>query len=164
LLVGLGHAAAAAGFRVCYFTAADPVETLYRGLADNSVGRVIDSLLRSDLLICDELGFTPLDTKGSQPLFRFVAAAYERRSLGRASHWPSTSGAGSARPLHHRLQGPRRSAARGPAKAQPGGAGRVLKGPRRLMVIQAVEDRPPVATSADFELAKTASFEMAIDT
>lgn len=88
LLVGLGHAAVAAGFRVRYFTAADLVETLYRGLADNSVGRVIDNLLRPDLVICDELGFAPLDANGSQLLFRFVAAAYERRSLGLASHWP----------------------------------------------------------------------------
>ena len=88
LLVGLGHAAVAAGFRVRYFTAADLVETLYRGLADNSVGRVIDNLLRTDLVICDELGFAPLDANGSQLLFRFVAAAYERRSLGLASHWP----------------------------------------------------------------------------
>jgi DNA replication protein DnaC len=88
LLVGLGHAAVAAGFRVRYFTAADLVETLYRGLADNSVGRVLDNLLRADLVICDELGFAPLDANGSQLLFRFVAAAYERRSLGLASHWP----------------------------------------------------------------------------
>jgi DNA replication protein DnaC len=88
LLVGLGHAAVAAGFRVRYFTAAELVETLYRGLADNSVGRVIDGLLRADLVICDELGFAPLDANGSQLLFRFVAAAYERRSLGLASHWP----------------------------------------------------------------------------
>ena len=42
LLVALGHAAVEAGHRVRYFTAADLVETLYRGLADNSVGRVID--------------------------------------------------------------------------------------------------------------------------
>ncbi len=88
LLVGLGHAAVAAGYRVRYLTAADLVETLYRGLADNSVGRVIDSLLRADLVIRDELGFAPLDANGSQLLFRFVAAAYERRSLGLASHWP----------------------------------------------------------------------------
>jgi DNA replication protein DnaC len=30
----------------------------------------------------------PLDSTGSQLLFRFVAAAYERRSLAIASHWP----------------------------------------------------------------------------
>ena len=88
LLVGLGVAAVAAGHRVRYFTAADLVETLYRGLADNSVGRVIDTLLRNDYLIVDELGFAPLDDTGAQLLFRFVAAGYERRSLGIGSHWP----------------------------------------------------------------------------
>lgn len=88
LLVGLGHAAVAAGFRVRYFAAADLVETLYRGLADNSVSKVIDQLLRADFVVLDELGFALLDVNGSQLLFRFVAAAYERRSLGIASHWP----------------------------------------------------------------------------
>ncbi len=88
LLIALGHAAVEAGHRVRYFVAADLVETLYRGLADNSVGRVIDGLLRADLILLDELGFAPLDATGGQLLFRFVAAAYERRSLGIASHSP----------------------------------------------------------------------------
>ena len=52
------------------------------------VAKIIDSLLRADLVIVDELGFAPLDLAGTQLLFRFVAAAYERRSLGIASHWP----------------------------------------------------------------------------
>src|SRR5215467_11176042 len=85
VLVALGVAAVEAGHRVRYFTAADLVETLYRALADNSVGRVIETLLRCDLIICDELGFAPLDDTGAQLLFRFVAA-YERRSLGIGSH------------------------------------------------------------------------------
>jgi DNA replication protein DnaC len=88
LLVGLGRAAVAAGHRVRYFAAADLVESLYHGLADNSVARIIDGLLRSDLVILDELGLAPLDATGTQLLFRFVAAAYERRSLALASHFP----------------------------------------------------------------------------
>jgi len=88
VLVALGIAAVEAGHRVRYFTAAELVENLYRGLADNSVGKVIESLLRHDLIVCDEVGFAPLDSTGSQLLFRFVAAAYERRSLAIASHWP----------------------------------------------------------------------------
>ena len=88
LLLALGSAAVDAGHKVRYLPAAELVETLYRGLADNSVGRVIDALLRNDLIIIDELGFAPLDDTGAQLLFRFVAAAYERRSLGLASHWP----------------------------------------------------------------------------
>ncbi|MGY1868212.1 MULTISPECIES: IS21-like element helper ATPase IstB [Nocardia] len=87
-LIGLGHAAVAAGHKVRYFTAADLVDTLYRGLADNTVGRIIDTLLRADVVILDEIGFAPLDDTGTQLLFRLVAAAYERRSLAVASHWP----------------------------------------------------------------------------
>ncbi|HET7358485.1 MAG TPA: IS21-like element helper ATPase IstB, partial [Nocardioidaceae bacterium] len=90
-LIALGIAAVEHGYRVRYFTAAELVETLYRGLADNSVGKVIDTLLRHDLLLVDELGFAPLDDTGAQLLFRFVAAAYERRSLGIGSHWPFES-------------------------------------------------------------------------
>jgi DNA replication protein DnaC len=88
ILVALGVAAVQAGHRVRYFTAAELIETLYRGLADNSVGRIIDTLLRNDVILIDEIGFAPLDDTGAQLLFRVVAAAYERRALGIASHWP----------------------------------------------------------------------------
>ena len=88
LLVALGHAAVHSGYRVRYFTATDLVETLYRGYADNSVGKLIEQLARADLVIIDEIGFAPLDHTGAQLFFRLVAAAYERRSLAIASHWP----------------------------------------------------------------------------
>jgi DNA replication protein DnaC len=88
VLVALGIAAVQAGHKVRYFTAADLAETLYRGLADNSAGRIIENLLRNDLLLVDEVGFAPLDDTGAQLLFRLVSAAYERRALGVASHWP----------------------------------------------------------------------------
>jgi DNA replication protein DnaC len=91
MLVALGVAAVEAGHRVRYFTAAELVETLYRALADNSVGRTIEGLLRNDVILVDELGFAPLDDTGTQLLFRFIAAAYERRSLGIGSHWPFES-------------------------------------------------------------------------
>jgi len=91
LLIALGHAAVDAGHRVRYFTAAELVETLYRGLADNSVGRVIEQILKADLILIDEIGFAPLDENGAQLLFRLVAAAYERRSLGIGSHRPFES-------------------------------------------------------------------------
>ena len=86
-LIALGHAAVTAGHKVKYLTAADLIETLYRGLADNTVGKTIESLLRHDLLLVDEVGFAPLDDTGAQLLFRVIAAAYERRSLGIASHF-----------------------------------------------------------------------------
>jgi DNA replication protein DnaC len=60
LLISLGHAAINAGWRVRYLVAAELVETLYRGLADNPVGRVIEQLLRAEFVALDELGFAPL--------------------------------------------------------------------------------------------------------
>jgi DNA replication protein DnaC len=88
LLVALGTKAVEAGKRVRYFTAPELIETLYRGLADNSVGRVIEQILRADLIMIDEVGFAPMDDTGAQLFFRLVAAAYEHRSLGIGSHWP----------------------------------------------------------------------------
>jgi DNA replication protein DnaC len=95
LLVALGTAAVQAGHKVRYLTAAGLAQTLYRGLAGNSAGKIIDSagkiidtLLRNDLIIIDEAGFAPLDDTGAQLLFRVVAATCERRSLAIASHWP----------------------------------------------------------------------------
>ncbi len=73
LLVALGVAAVEAGHRVRYYSAADLVETLYRGIADNSVGRVIDTLLRHDLVIVD--------------LCRQRDYAEGARRIGAASRW-----------------------------------------------------------------------------
>ena len=88
LLVALGHAAIEEAHRVRYFTAAELVETLYRALADNSVGKIITQILNADLILIDEIGFAPMDPTGAELFFRLVAAAYERRSLGIGSHWP----------------------------------------------------------------------------
>lgn len=88
LLVALGHAAVESGARVRYWGAIDLIETLYRGYADNTVGRIINQIAKADLVIIDEIGFAPLDTTGAQLLFRLVAALYEKRSIATASHWP----------------------------------------------------------------------------
>ena len=53
IAVALGRAAVDAGYRVRFFRADALVDQLYRGLADNSVGRVIDSLLCADLVLVD---------------------------------------------------------------------------------------------------------------
>ena len=124
-----------------YFAAPDLVETLDRGVADHSVGRLIAQLLKCELLIVDELGFAPLDDLGAQLLFRFIAAAYERRSGAIASHWPfdqwgrflpehTTATALLDRVLHHavvvvtsgesfRLRESRTHSAKGGARSKP---------------------------------------------
>ena len=81
LCEALARAACQAGHRVRFFSADDLVEALYRGLADNSVGKLITGLLRNDVVVIDDLGFTAMDRVAAEHLFRFVAAAYEKRSL-----------------------------------------------------------------------------------
>ena len=96
LLVALGVAAVDAGHRVRYFTAAELVETLYRGLADNTVGRVIDTLLRNDLIICRRGRVRP-----ARRHRRPAAVPVRRRRLRtprprhRLATGPSSPGAGS---------------------------------------------------------------------
>lgn len=87
-LIALGRAAVEAGYRVRYHTAVDLVETLWRAIADNTVGKTIEQICRNDLIVIDEVGFAPLDHTGCQLLFRLVSAAYEKRSLAVGSHSP----------------------------------------------------------------------------
>jgi DNA replication protein DnaC len=87
-LIALGRAAVEAGYRVRYYTAIELVETLWKALADNTVGKTIEQICRNQLIIIDEIGFAPLDHTGCQLLFRLVSAAYEKRSLAIASHSP----------------------------------------------------------------------------
>jgi DNA replication protein DnaC len=81
LAQALGRAAITAGRKVRFFPADQLVEALYRGLADNTVGKLIERLLRHDLVVIDDLGFTALDRVAADHLFRFIAAAYEQRSI-----------------------------------------------------------------------------------
>jgi DNA replication protein DnaC len=95
LLVALGHEAVAAGHKVRYFSAPALIETLYRGLADNSVGKVIDQILRADLILIDEIGFAPMDDTGAQLFFRLIAAAMNTGPWALAPTGHLRSGVGS---------------------------------------------------------------------
>jgi DNA replication protein DnaC len=56
VLIGCGVRAVERGMKVRYLVTPDLIETLYRGLADNTVSKVISQLLRHDLILVDELG------------------------------------------------------------------------------------------------------------
>jgi len=68
-----------AGYKVRYFVAAELVESLYRGWRTTR-WQGIESILRADWSSVRNR-VRPLDDTGAQLFFRFVAAAYERRSL-----------------------------------------------------------------------------------
>jgi DNA replication protein DnaC len=52
-LISLGRAAVEHGYRVRYFTAVELIEQLWRAVADNTVGRTIETICRHELIIID---------------------------------------------------------------------------------------------------------------
>jgi len=94
LAIALGYAAAVAGFRVRFTTAIDVVNTLS---AAHNAGRFVQELkkyTRPDLLVCDELGYLPIDKRGADLLFQIISQRYECGSIVLTTnkvfkHWPS---------------------------------------------------------------------------
>lgn len=86
--VGKTHLAVALGVRACHrgrdvrFTTIQTLAArLVAAQADLSVEKIMAPYLACDLLILDELGFTPLDKALSDHLFRLISSRYERGSI-----------------------------------------------------------------------------------
>jgi DNA replication protein DnaC len=114
LAIGLGYAAALAGYRVKFFSAADLMSNLAnakRQERTRSFGA--QSLQSPRLLIIDELGYQPLNAEQAHELFQVVAKRYEKGSVVLTSNlnlgqWDQALGGNSAlaaalldRLLHH---------------------------------------------------------------
>lgn len=80
LAIALGVEATRRGQRVLFFRAADLVQQLLEARDTRSLVRLKQKLLRTRLLIIDELGFVPFDRAGGEMLFNIFAERYERRS------------------------------------------------------------------------------------
>ena len=81
LATALGLAACRLGKRVRFFTAAALVNQLEEALQEHRLDRFLAQLDRTDLLICDELGYLSFSRSGAELLFQVFAERYERRSL-----------------------------------------------------------------------------------
>ena len=77
----LGLAACRQGKRVRFFTAAALVTQLEEAQKRYQLDRLLAQLDRTDLLICDELGYLSFSRAGAELLFQVFADRYERRSL-----------------------------------------------------------------------------------
>jgi DNA replication protein DnaC len=86
LLIGLGIAAAEAGYKVRYVTAAALVNELVEAADDKHLSRTIARYGRVDLLCLDELGYLELDRRGAELLFQVFTEREERASIAVASN------------------------------------------------------------------------------
>jgi len=65
------------GYQVRFYTLTDLIAELYAALADNSLDRKINNILKNDLIILDELGYVSMDETASDHIFQLVTKAYE---------------------------------------------------------------------------------------
>jgi DNA replication protein DnaC len=86
LLIGLGTAAAEAGYRVRYTTAAALVNELVEAADDRHLSKTIARYGRVDLLCLDELGYLELDRRGAELLFQVFTEREEKASIAIASN------------------------------------------------------------------------------
>ena len=88
LLIGTGMAAAEAGRRVRYTTAAALVNELVEAADDRTLSRAVARYGRVDLLCLDELCYLSLDVRGAELLFQVLTEREEKRSVAVASNAP----------------------------------------------------------------------------
>jgi len=97
LATALGVAACRQGHRVRFWNAAGLVNELIQAQNDHRLARFQAALLRSQVVILDEVGFIPFSTVGAQLLFQVCSALYERVAVIvttnlRFADWPQVFG------------------------------------------------------------------------
>jgi DNA replication protein DnaC len=81
LAIALGQAACRQGYRVAFFTAAKLIGQLEKAQKQYTLDRFLTQLDKTDLLICDELGYVSFSRNGVELLFRVFTDRYERSSV-----------------------------------------------------------------------------------
>src|SRR5436309_1225333 len=81
IATGLGLAACKQGKKVRFFSAAALVNDLLAAQHHLQLSKFKAPLLRSDLIVLDEVGFIPFTTEGAQSLFQFCSDLHERVSI-----------------------------------------------------------------------------------
>ncbi len=110
-LEALGHHAIDQGLKVTWTSLEGLGQLVRRHRVDDSIGKAIARLLRTDLIIVDDIGLLPAGPDAAEAFYRLIDAAYETRSLAISSNihpasfdelMPATlAAAGVDRLLHH---------------------------------------------------------------
>ncbi len=80
LAISLGIAACEKDFKVGFTTVAGLINLMLESRSELKLNRLMKRLNRMDLLICDELGYLPIDKEGAHLLFQVLSERYERKS------------------------------------------------------------------------------------
>jgi DNA replication protein DnaC len=86
LLEALGQQAVEAGLHVAWFSLEQLGVLVRRHRADDTVTKAITRILRSDLIMVDDIGLLAVGADAAEGLYRLVDAAYEKRSIAISSN------------------------------------------------------------------------------
>jgi DNA replication protein DnaC len=81
LAIALGIKACEQGVRTLFVTTAALIATLGKALAEGKLDERLKLLTQPQLLICDEIGYLPIDRQGANLFFQLVSRRYERGSI-----------------------------------------------------------------------------------
>ena len=81
LAIAIGHIAVQKGFKVCYERMTSLVKILARANISRAAQFRLSRLSKSDLVIIDEIGYTPIERSEANSFFTFVSDLYERASI-----------------------------------------------------------------------------------
>lgn len=85
-LEALGHKIIDAGGRVSWLRLEDLGGLIRAHRPDDGVTKVVQRLLRADLVVVDDIGLLPVSDDAAEGLYRLVDAAYEKRSIAISSN------------------------------------------------------------------------------
>ena len=81
LLTALGCAACQKGISVRFTRVVDMINALTTAHLNGTLGKVLRTYTKAELLLLDELGYLPIDKRGADLMFQVVAARYEAGSI-----------------------------------------------------------------------------------
>jgi DNA replication protein DnaC len=82
----LGHTAINTGFTVTWFSVEQLGGLVARHRIDDTITKALKPILRSDLVVVDDIGLLPITSDAAEGLYRLIDAAYERRSVAISSN------------------------------------------------------------------------------
>ncbi len=80
LAIALGHAACLQGHSVLFTTAVEAINSLTAAQAQSRLKAELKKFLAPAILVCDELGYLPIDKNGADLLFQIISGRYEKGS------------------------------------------------------------------------------------
>ncbi|MFH0837834.1 MAG: IS21-like element helper ATPase IstB, partial [Patescibacteria group bacterium] len=81
LATALGYEACLKGYSVLFSTAVETINNLAAARAAGRLKQELNKYLKPDLIVCDELGYLPIDKTGADLLFQIISHRYEKGSL-----------------------------------------------------------------------------------